>query len=65
MEDCDLWRLAAMLIQKYGEGAEMYACLRADEAMENSNNRASDTWKRVAVAVSDLEEQTAQTQSIH
>ena len=43
----------------------MYACLRADEALENNNKQASDTWKLVAEAVSDLEMQTASVHSIH
>jgi hypothetical protein len=58
MEESDLWRLAAMLVHQHGDGAETYACLRADEALENHNIRACDTWKRVAAAITDLENQT-------
>jgi hypothetical protein len=55
MENSDLWRLATMLIQKHGENAQMYACIRADEAASLGNNRAHRTWKTVAAAVSELE----------
>jgi hypothetical protein len=55
MDNSDLWRLAAMLIQKHGNDAETYACLRAEEAEQNGNNRAGDTWRCVATAVFDLE----------
>ena len=56
MEDRDLWPLAAILLHKYGEGAEMYARLKADEALENHVNRSRAVWERVAIAVSDLEQ---------
>jgi hypothetical protein len=55
MENTDLWRLATMLIQKHGESAQMYACIRADEAASLGKNRAHRTWKTVAAAVSELE----------
>jgi hypothetical protein len=65
MNDSDLWRLAAILLQKYGEEAEMYARLKADEALEKSNNRSCIVWKRVALAVSDLEQHGALNRGLH
>jgi hypothetical protein len=56
MEDNDLWRLAAILLQKYGEEAELYARQKADEALQMRNNRSCTAWKRIALAVSDLEQ---------
>ena len=61
MEDSDLWRLAAILLHKYEEGAEAYARLKADEALEKRDDQSCAIWNRVAFAVSDLE----QRDSVH
>ena len=45
-------RSAAILLHKYGDGAEMYARHNADEALQNRNNHSCTIWKHVAFAVS-------------
>ena len=59
--DSDLWRLAAILLHKYGDGAEAYAQLKADEASKRRDKLTCAMWKRVAFAVSELE----QRESVH
>ena len=53
IEVSDLWHLTAILFHNYGDGAEMYERLKADEALDN---QSCAIWKRVAIAVSDLEQ---------
>lgn len=65
MEDNDLWRLAAILLQKHGQQAEVYARRKADEALENRNNRSCAAWRRIALAVSDLEQRADPLYSLH
>jgi hypothetical protein len=65
MEDSDLWRLAAMLIQKHGDVAESYARVRADEALQDGNNRACERWKNVAAAVYELEQRASATHNLN
>lgn len=56
MDDGDLRRSAAILLQKYGEEAEVCARLKADEALEIRDIQSCAVWKRVALAVSDLKQ---------
>lgn len=56
MEDCDLWRLAGMLMQKHGDSAEGYADERAHEALQEGNTGACEAWKSVAMAICEMEE---------
>jgi hypothetical protein len=65
MDDNDLWRLAAILRLKYGEAAETYARQKADEASQMHNRRSCATWKRIALAVSDLEQRAAPIHDIN
>jgi hypothetical protein len=65
MMQVDLWRLAAMLLQRYGDSAETYACIRADEAKKQNNERARDTWKSIAKAVCELEQQGPVNNRLH
>jgi hypothetical protein len=65
MEEGDLWRLAAMLLQKYGEAAETYASIRADEALNLGNNRAYTSWRSLAAAVGELEQSGRTTDKFH
>jgi hypothetical protein len=65
MEDNDLWRLAAILRQKYGVEAEYYARQKADEAMQMHNGRSCTAWKRIALAVCDLQQRAIPIHDIH
>jgi hypothetical protein len=65
MEDNDLWRLAATLRLKYGEEAELFARQKADEASQMHNWRSCVTWRRIALAVSDLEQRATPIHDIN
>lgn len=55
MEDNDLWRLAAILLQRHGDDAESYARQKAVEALRIRNQQSGAAWNRIALAVNDLE----------
>ena len=65
MEVKELWRLAVALRQHFGEEAEYYARLKADEASQMRNNRSCAVWKRIALAVRDLEQRAATIQDLN
>ena len=56
MADTEVQRLAAILLYKFGDAAEQFACNKADEAFNRGNDRAYDQWSSIALAVCELEE---------
>jgi hypothetical protein len=58
MDDTDIWRLAARLIEVYGDGAEMAAAMYADRALAKNDFGASVEWKRTISAIRELGDAT-------
>jgi hypothetical protein len=55
VEEIDIWRTAKILIDAHGENAWLEAAQRADHCLENCNSEGAAVWKRVLLAVEDLQ----------
>lgn len=52
--DLDIYRAASLVIQKYGDGAIIYAGARADKLLEIGNEKGNGLWLKVLDAVQEL-----------
>ena len=57
MDEFDIWRSANILIQTWGEEADLVATRRADALMAEGNTEGFSVWCRVANAIDDLRRQ--------
>jgi hypothetical protein len=57
MEEIDIWRTAKILVDAHGENAWLEAAQRADHCLEGGNLEGVAAWKRVLLAVNDLQRQ--------
>ncbi len=55
--EIDVFRTAAVLIRKHGEDAALEAAQRADAMLEKGSLDGQRVWKRVLVAVKEIERQ--------
>lgn len=52
--EAEIYRVATLLIDEYGEMARIGACLRADTLADRGDQRGRRQWLRVAKAVEEL-----------
>jgi hypothetical protein len=52
--DIDIWRVAQLMLKRYGEDAELESAKRADELAEAGDHDGSVVWRRVVGAVAQL-----------
>ena len=57
MEELDIWRTAKILIDAHGENAWLEAAQREDRGVEDGNDDVVKVWKRVIVAIDELQRQ--------
>jgi hypothetical protein len=53
--DCDIWRVANLLIRKHGADAELVAARRADEMLERGDRDGQLVWLRILRAIVELQ----------
>jgi len=52
--DTEVYRAANLIIQKYGDGAIIYAGARADKLLADGDEQGKKMWLRVLDAVQEL-----------
>jgi hypothetical protein len=55
--DLDVYRTASVLIREHGEDADLEAAQRADAMLEKGRLDGQRVWKRVLVAIKDIQRQ--------
>jgi hypothetical protein len=53
--DPDLFRAAPLLIEQYGDDADIRAADRADELLDEGDTEGSALWQRVLEAIDELQ----------
>ena len=54
----DIWRAANLMLKRYGEKALKESAARADELESRGDYDGEATWRRITVAVEELENKT-------
>jgi hypothetical protein len=54
-EQLDVWRSALLLINQHGSGAEFVAAQRADQMIGCGNAEGEAMWKKILVAIRELQ----------
>lgn len=55
MDEIDIWRVAALLIEEHGEDAASLAAKRADALLAQSDTDGFTTWLKVVKAIETLQ----------
>lgn len=55
IDDIDLWRAARLLVDRYGDAAEIEAAARADERLEAGDMEGRTVWLQIVDAVCELQ----------
>ena len=55
IEDIDLWRAAKLMVDRYGEEAELQAPARADEMHDEGDMDGRAEWLRIVNAIRELQ----------
>jgi hypothetical protein len=56
--EIDIWRVANLMLKRYGEDAEVESARRADELAEDGDHNGAAVWRRVVYAVAQLTNKT-------
>lgn len=54
-EEIDIWRAAHLLVKQHGADAETVAAQRADELLAQGDVDGERVWKRIVLAVNELQ----------
>ncbi len=57
VSDLDIYRSAKLLIDQHGEDASLEAAMRADAMLEKGPMAGAATWRRIIMAVDELQRQ--------
>ena len=58
VDDIDVFRSAAMLINQHGEEAPIHAAMKADDMLERGDMDGRAVWLRIVDAIRDMQRQT-------
>ena len=58
VSDLDIYRSAQVLIRQHGEAAGLHAAQRVDALAERGDLEGERTWKRILIAVEELQNTT-------
>ena len=53
--DLDIWRAANLLIEQYGDDAEITAASRADDLLDRGDIDGQRVWLRIRRAIAELQ----------
>jgi hypothetical protein len=56
MDEIDIWRSAHLFIEKHGEDAALFAAMRADALLEESDPEGCRAWQRIQLAIISLQQ---------
>jgi hypothetical protein len=62
--EIDIWRVADMMIRRYGESAQAESARRADEFADVGDHGVAAVWRRVMRAAAELAN-TTPTGAVH
>ncbi len=54
-DDIDIYRAAALMMKRHGEGAPIEAAMRADAYLEQGDMEGRAIWLRIITTIKDLE----------
>jgi hypothetical protein len=52
--EIEIWRVANLMLKRYGDQAEAESAIRSAEAVENGDSAGAAVWRRVTDAVGQL-----------
>jgi len=52
--EIEIWRVANLMLKRYGDEADIESALRAEELAEESDHNGAAVWRRVTNAVGQL-----------
>ncbi len=55
ISDLDIWRAAQVVVKRYGKDAATEAAIRADEFLDQGNLDGKRLWKRIMLAIEELQ----------
>ena len=58
IREIDIWRVAVLMVNRYGDQAKTNSQRRAEELATNSDHAGAAIWRRVTVAIEQLTDTT-------
>jgi hypothetical protein len=55
MQEIDIWRTAAQLLEHHGDSAELACAARVDDMIERGDRSGEAAWRRVLIALIELQ----------
>ena len=56
--EIDIWRVAQLMLKRYGDEADIESALRAEELAKAGNHNGAAVWRRIINAIGQLENTT-------
>lgn len=54
ISEIDIWRVANLMLKRYGDEADIESALRAEELTEEGDHNCAAVWRRVTDAIGQL-----------
>jgi hypothetical protein len=52
--EIDIWRVANLMLKRYGDEADIESAIRAEELFEEGDHNGAVVWRRVIDAIAQL-----------
>ena len=52
--EIDIWRIANLMLRRYGDDADIESAIRAEELFEEGDHNGAAVWRRVIDAIAQL-----------
>ena len=52
--EIDIWRVANLMLKRYGDEADIESAIRAEELFEEGDHNGAAVWRRVIDAIAQL-----------
>ena len=56
--EIDIWRVAFLMLNRYGDEADIESAIRAEELFEEGDHNGAAVWRRVTDAIAQLVNRT-------
>ena len=56
--EIDIWRVANLMLKRYGDEADIESAIRAEELAEEGDHNGAAVWRRVTSAIEQLANRT-------
>ena len=57
--EIDIWRVASLMLSRYGDEADIEGAIRAEELAEAGDSAGAAVWRRITDAIGQLENNTS------